>query len=413
MKKFIYPKDLPPGNTGREECKMRKSDNVPKEGVEKSYISNDVRAKAYCLLLDAVTEIAKKCIELSLEEDPAELIRLTERSEHVHHHQKYQLDNIIENITNDVIRPKVEQLERLELSVARRVEHSPDRVLDPERRYYLLMNPIEGSDNFVNAIRHRALLRKRDKNPKKLNPQACITLALIDKEDPFHPITTAVYHFFNEEVYGAITVIGPKGELTPWAFLGKERAFTGTQEEEKTPMYGNRDFTIFVADYKFNFRKGIEAFQTSLIKYGLEKKVQNIDPTGGQCCTASNILQVIDGEGYDGYIDARALFENPPSIGRYAKLLYTNAISVLPIAEGFGFKVTNIDGQSLTAPKDFDLSNKEDRKGNPEITLVIARPRYFEAGSQYNVIEALREGKHEALTAWEAYKEEKRSKSSK
>ncbi|MEA2037440.1 MAG: hypothetical protein U9O94_08065, partial [Nanoarchaeota archaeon] len=308
------------------------------EEPKKKIVSNDIRIVAHSLLVEAAAEIGQRCIKLSLNENPDQLIRLTEMSEHAKHHQKYPIDLIVEGITNEEIRPRVELLEgQVGLSVARRMEHSPERVVDPKMQHYILSNPIEGSDNFANAVRHRAQQRMTNRNPRIFNPQAGITLALVDGNDPLHPIATAVYHFYNDEIYSSITIVGPDGKITPMAFLGKEKSLVGgLTSEQETSIYG-RDLTFLVADYKFNFRKGIEAFQTSLVRYGLEKQVQNVDPTGGECCTASNILQVIDGEGSDGYIDLRALFTDPPKEGRYAKMLYTNAIAVLPIAEGFGF----------------------------------------------------------------------------
>lgn len=374
----------------------------------KEYVNNDLRDVVHALLVDAVWDIGQRCIQLVSEKDPLELIRLTQSSQHILHHQRYPIDHVVEGITSDVIRPKIEQLERRwNLSVAKRIEHSPERVVDPDRRYYLLINPVEGSDNFANALRHRAHERRDGRNPTAFNAQACITIALVDKMDPFHPISTVVYHFLNGQIYSSVNVVGPKGELTPWAYLGKERARVDPHTEMDQEVIPGRDLTFLVADYKFNFRKGIEAFQTALVKYGIEKGNQNVDPTGGQCATASNILQVIDGEGYDGYIDIRALFTDPPETGRHAKLLYTNYIAVSPIAEGFGRMVTDSDGQPHIVPNGFDLSKKGEKQGNMEVTLVIGKKYFFEPNSQYNVIDAIARGKDAALKAWEEYKQRK------
>ncbi|MEA2036246.1 MAG: hypothetical protein U9O94_01970, partial [Nanoarchaeota archaeon] len=70
----------------------------------------------------------------------------------------------------------------------------------------------------------------------------------------------------------------------------------------------------------------------------------------------------------------------------------------------FGFRVTDSNGQELEVPDGFDLSRKEDREGNPEMDIVIARPYFFKPDSQFNVIHALAEGKNTALKAWKDYR---------
>lgn len=380
----------------------------------KDDLDNDRRKDAHSVLVDVVGEIAGRCVRLGEQEDETELIRITESSRHHRHHQKYLLDEKIESIASDVLRPATEYLRREHnIEVVRRIEHSPDPIFESGQRYYLLINPIEGSDNFANAMRHMAFERRENRKPSVFNPQACVTLALIDKEHPFNPVATAIYHFLNSTIYSSETVVGQGGHFTTRAYLGDQESYKrkGNREGQYQLTTG-RDLAFFLADYKFDFIQGITELRSGLQDHGKDKGFK-VDTPGGSCASASNILQVIDGESYQGYIDGRDIFKAPRDHpiykgGRYAKLLYTNVIAVLPIAEGFGFYVRDINGLPLRPSDNFELSIKEDdieqgKIANQELTVVIARPNFFAPDSIFNLIDGLSKGKERAEEKWEPY----------
>lgn len=367
---------------------------------------NQRRKACHSILVDSAYQIAKRCEEFTYNEDPTHLISLTQASKHVKHHQNFDIDPKWEGFANDVLRPQIEIMERvLGRPLAKRVEHSGERILNAESDLYLLINPIEGSDGMAEMVRHIAGERKADKKPSAFRPAACVTLAIVDVNDPFHPLATAIYNFANDQTYGSVGVVGRDGSVTPWAYKGKEESFVrfpllfDPQELEV-----ERDLKFFVADYKFRFLDGITIIRNNLQAYGERQGFENIDTPSGVCATAYNCMQVIDGSAYNGYIDPRAIFQDPPTKGRHAKLVYTNVIAALPIAQGFGFKVTDYQGNPIENMAQFQLNNKEDPRCNPEMTLVIARPYFFDGKSSFDVIVGLKEAYKPTLQAWDQYK---------
>ncbi|HIH38129.1 hypothetical protein J4460_05380 [Candidatus Woesearchaeota archaeon] len=381
--------------------------------VNSEYISNGLRWEINKMLVDYVVAVANDCITYSLNgENVKERIAIATGSEHHRHHERYNLDTVVEGFANDALRPVIEFLERNGIQVSKRIEHSSDNPTNPGSRYVLCTNYVEGSDNFANAIRERAIRLKEGRTPGEFNPQAVGTVALIDTYFPYEPVSTAVYHFYNDEVYSSITLLGPGGERDPVAFTGRERSVVDPNRLLEQVMFPQETLRFFVGNYKFGFPQGIAAFESSLIEHGVTRTCR-VDTTNGSCATASNVLQVIDGKSYHAYIDPRHHFQFPSSVTvpperLYAKLLYTNVIAVLPIARGFGFKVTDLDENAFWGKEGegggvmLPLTDKDNPNSNQEINIIIARPELFEA-SGFNLMAAIIAGKELAARGWEEH----------
>lgn len=331
---------------------------------------------------------------LSLEE----IIEQTQQAEFEEHHQTYQIDGYLADITEYVINKMLDRLKSREILAGIRIEHDIEQKSDARKNeikkkvtisngdneYIVHANPVEGSDNFSAALNSWANLQLSNISGR-FNSDSCVTLAFAERKNPFNPIATAVYSFRNHYVYSAFRGV----EGTYVGTMGVQGVRTPTLMDNRVSgqFIRQKDIRFFIADYKYDIVEVPAVLEEALRMHGETIGIQ-VDRIRGSVASAANILKVVienEALGYFDYRPAQPLIKSGIK-GKYASLKATNVLHVLPIARSRGYIDRTIRGEDLDEAHTFDLA---DPNISPDISLLLVPAEMFDGRHSYKVMVAL------------------------
>ncbi|MBN2368233.1 hypothetical protein JXC34_04390, partial [Candidatus Woesearchaeota archaeon] len=121
-------------------------------------------------------------------------------------HATYIFDRTLSNVATGILTKTINEIG---LDTALRIEHGLDNlgntevsVINPNAHYVVHANPLDGTKNYMDAL-YLWAVAKRAHIDVPIIPQACITLAFCERDNPYNPIVSAIYSFSNKTVYSA------------------------------------------------------------------------------------------------------------------------------------------------------------------------------------------------------------------
>jgi hypothetical protein len=256
--------------------------------------------------------------------------------------------------------------------------------------------------------------------PENICPDTCLTLALVHKEKPWEPEVAVVYMYRSKIAYAAMKSGDDAGYF---AFRAKKSSglLMVNKETEQNRISGKKNLKIMIADYVHNNPLAYACLETAIIehaaKYGVEPQLVR-----GFHGTSPNIILSGDGKIASVYCDARYKWKindserktleksQDPTLIAWSRsanavLLWSNWIAAGTIIRGFGYQVTDIDG-NLHNENTAYIFDPTDINANPETTLLI-RPAagfYPLVNNDYDIMPAINSGIQDADIIIRAYK---------